>query len=161
MNSARLRTCHRSANDQRRRRPSIGFSDASRGQGHHHLVRDHRAVRATSSGLAEARGCASSRSQPKRELRFIALQQEAYELCVPEPCSTIRASPRHARRPNRRAANRPLAHVQVPCPSELAHNVRSAHPVRLPRSSARCIAPRRSPPPVDVSSLPEQCLRNK
>lgn len=57
-----------------RRRPS----------GYNHVVRDHRAVASTvSSGWAEAGLCVRP-AAAEAQLRFIPLQQEAYELCVAE-----------------------------------------------------------------------------
>jgi molybdate-binding protein/DNA-binding XRE family transcriptional regulator len=55
-----------------------------RPKGYRHVVRDHRAVAATiSSGWAEAGVCIRPAAVAE-QLSFIPLQQEAYELCVPE-----------------------------------------------------------------------------
>lgn len=55
-----------------------------RPRGYDHVVRDHRAVAATvSSGWAEAGLCVKP-AAAEAQLRFIPLQQEAYDLCVAE-----------------------------------------------------------------------------
>lgn len=60
------------------------LGSAPRPKGYRYEVRDHRAVAATvSSGWAEAGVCIRP-AAAEVHLRFIALQQEAYELCVPD-----------------------------------------------------------------------------
>lgn len=60
------------------------LGDRRRPQGYQHVVHDHRAVAATvSSGWAEAGICVSP-AVAEAHLGFIAVQREAYEICVPD-----------------------------------------------------------------------------
>jgi putative molybdopterin biosynthesis protein len=79
---ANVRWVNREEGSAARRAFDFLLASRRRPSGYGHVVRDHRAVSATiSSGWAEAGICVKP-AAAEAHLRFIALHQEAYELCV-------------------------------------------------------------------------------
>jgi putative molybdopterin biosynthesis protein len=81
---ANLRWVNREEGSAARRAFDTLLGSRQRPKGYSHVVSDHRAVAATvASGWAEAGMCVRP-AAADAGLAFLALQQEAYELCVAE-----------------------------------------------------------------------------
>jgi molybdate-binding protein/DNA-binding XRE family transcriptional regulator len=81
---ANVRWVNREEGSAARRSFDVLLTSRARPSGYRRIVRDHRAVAAVvSSGWAEAGICVKP-AAAEAHVRFISLQKEAYELCVPD-----------------------------------------------------------------------------
>jgi putative molybdopterin biosynthesis protein len=81
---AKVRWVNREEGSAARRSLDVLLASRPRPSGYRHVVHDHRSVATiVSSGWAEAGICVKPAAAEAR-VRFMSLQREAYELCVPD-----------------------------------------------------------------------------